>query len=62
MRRAQRHRRSVVTILDAMADDNLFARFFRNGESWAAWHTFLAVLFGLPLTQQQCALARECTG
>jgi hypothetical protein len=54
-----RHR---VTILDAADDRNLFAPWFKNKASWAAWFTFLRALFALPLTAEQLALYRECTG
>jgi hypothetical protein len=37
-----------MTILDAMHDPALFGPWF-TGESWDAWGTFLAGLFGLPL-------------
>jgi hypothetical protein len=51
-----------VTILDAMGDPHLFAKFFRDADTWAAWRTFLCVLFGLPLDEAQLQLYRQCTG
>jgi hypothetical protein len=48
-RRNQGH----LTILDALDDKNLFASHFDHAESWVAWRIFLAVLFGLPLDEQQ---------
>jgi hypothetical protein len=38
----------VITILEALDDEALFAPHFR-GESWAAWRSFLRAAFGLPL-------------
>jgi hypothetical protein len=51
-----------VNILEACADDQLFARWFRNRETWTAWFAFLAALFGLPLTPEQTEIYRRCTG
>jgi hypothetical protein len=50
-----------VTILDATADDRLFGRWFRN-PTWSAWFAFLAAAFGLPMTLEQEATYRQCTG
>jgi hypothetical protein len=52
----------TTTILDAIADDKLFARWFRDRKTWAAWVAFLAALFALPMTEDQLAVYRECTG
>jgi hypothetical protein len=60
--RTTRHDRGHLTILDAMADENLFAPYFHNAESWVAWRAFFAVLFGYPLDEQQRELFRQCTG
>src|SRR5580704_9869598 len=51
-----------TTILDAMSDDNLFAPWFKNRKTWAAWRAFLAALFVLPMTPDQLATYRRCTG
>ena len=51
----------TITILDAINDPNLFGQHFRKGE-WNAWRTFLAALFGLPLTDEQRELFQQCTG
>jgi hypothetical protein len=48
-----------VTLLDAMADDALFARQF--GREWDAWRTFLKACFGLPLSPEERALYATCT-
>ena len=44
-----------MTILQAMADPQLFGPLFA-GDSWAPWKAFLACLFGLPLEEGQQAL------
>jgi hypothetical protein len=49
------------TILDAIGDRNLFAPWFRDRTTWAAWFVFLRALFGLPLTAGEFPLFRECT-
>jgi hypothetical protein len=51
-----------VTILDAMADPNLFAASFRNTDSWAAWRVFLCALFGLPMTPEQLLFLQTMHG
>jgi hypothetical protein len=53
--------RRTVTLLDAVRDPHLFAPWFKRG-TWAAWHVFIAALFGLPLKPDELALYRECTG
>jgi hypothetical protein len=50
-----------MTLLEAMADPNLFGPHFK-GDSWGAWQSFLAALFGLPMDQAQEALYRHHTG
>jgi hypothetical protein len=45
----------MLTISAAVADPKVFAPFFR-GPSWDAWRAFFAVLFGLPLTDEQLAI------
>jgi hypothetical protein len=49
-------------ILAACRSDSFFARWFRNPESWRAWHTFLKVQFGLPMDEADLALYRRCLG
>ena len=44
-----------------MSHEDLFARWFR-GESWEPWRSFLASLFGLPLTPAQLETFNACTG
>jgi hypothetical protein len=54
-----------VNILEAMTEPGLFGPWFKRGllgDSWATWRVFLAVLFGLPLTEQQRTLYAKHTG
>ena len=41
-----------VPILDTLTDPRLFARWFRDPNTWAAWLAFLAALFALPMTPE----------
>jgi hypothetical protein len=52
----------AISILDAMDDEHLFGQHFTDADSWKGWCTFLAVLFGLPLDDEQQLLFRQCTG
>src|SRR3954464_13121290 len=52
----------MSSILEAIDDPDLFAPWFRERATWAAWMAFLAALFALPMTLEQLALYRECTG
>ncbi len=45
--------RRTLTILDAIADEKLFARWFRDKSTWQAWRAFLAALFALPMAPEQ---------
>ena len=54
--------RRRLTILDAIDDPNIFAHAFQNAASWSSWRTFLACLFGLPLSEEQRELFKQCTG
>jgi hypothetical protein len=54
--------RPPLTILDALADNKLFAPCFRDRETWNAWLALLAALFGLPLTDEQLAIYQRCSG
>lgn len=48
-------------ILRALDDPKLFAPHFERGD-WSAWRAFLAAAFGLPMTPEQLAIYRACTG
>lgn len=50
-----------VSVLDAVADRNLFAPWFERGD-WTAWRAFLAALFGLSMDADQRRLYQACTG
>jgi hypothetical protein len=54
--------RRRFSILDAIDDPQLFAPWFRDRATWAAWFTFLRALFGLTLSDRELPLFRECTG
>ena len=51
-----------MNILEACADPQLFASWFRDRTSWKAWFAFLAALFALPMDDEQAALYRKHTG
>lgn len=55
-------KRRTLTILDAVADEKLFAPWFCDAATWAAWRAFLAALFALPMTPDQLAVYQQCTG
>src|ERR1700745_1893308 len=48
-------------ILRAMDHLELFGRWFK-GDTWNPWRVFLAALFGLPMSSEQGAFYRQCTG
>jgi hypothetical protein len=48
-----RRRPRTITILDAIADPQLFGQHFRDHVTWAAWCVFLCALFGLPIRRAQ---------
>jgi hypothetical protein len=64
--RARRTRKVMASkpmdILTAMGDPRVFARQLRPGPNWVAWQALLAALFGLPLSSEQQAIFRQCTG
>jgi len=51
-----------MKILDACADQNLFARWFKHPASWQSWFVFLRALFALEMTGEQLAVFQQCTG
>lgn len=53
---------SNVNIIEACENPALFQPWFRKPGSWAAWFTFLRVLFGLPLSDTDVELFKRCTG
>ena len=55
-------KRAAITILDAIADKALFAPWFKKEATWKAWFVFLSALCALPMTEEQLAVYRACTG
>jgi len=51
-----------ITLLDAVGDPNLFAPWFRDRATWAAWLAFLRALFGLPMDADDLTLLRRHAG
>ncbi len=54
-----RHR---LTILDAIADENLFLPWMQHRATWATWRVVLSALFALPMTAEQLAIYQQHTG
>lgn len=52
----------MISLLDAIEDEKLFAPWFRDASTWASWKAFLAALFGLPMTDEQLAIYQAHTG
>jgi len=50
-----------VNIIDAIRDPKVFGPHFA-ADTWAAWLTFLAALFGLPMSDEQFAIYQKHTG
>ena len=50
-----------MNILQATQDPQLFDRWFKDRETWAAWFAFLCALFALPMSAEQEATYRRCT-
>lgn len=57
-----RSKATHLTLLDAMADENLFAGWFRKPWTWRTWRVVIAALFGLPMTPAQTARFTKLTG
>jgi hypothetical protein len=51
-----------MNIREAIDDEALFGRFFRDGETWKAWRVVLSALFALPMAAEELALYTQCTG
>jgi hypothetical protein len=52
----------ALTIVDAVHDEHLFARWFQPLESWAAWFVVLRALFGLTMTPSEIEIFQRFTG
>lgn len=51
-----------IDIVSAMQDKALFARWFKNLETWRAWIVFLKSLFALPMTETEAEIFTRHTG
>jgi len=51
----------MINILQAMSDPKLFGNHFDDPDTWKAWTSFLAALFGLPMDQKQRQIYESCT-
>jgi hypothetical protein len=52
-----------ISIMDAVADPDIFGGWFRDRATWVAWFCFLKVMFGLlPIDDVELALFKACTG
>ncbi len=61
MKTTRRREVPHISILNALADPKLFGRAFEGG-SWAAWQSFLAALFALPLSPTELKTYQQHTG
>jgi hypothetical protein len=52
----------AVSILAAVADDQLFAPWFKDRATWQSWFVFLAALYAQPMKPGQLDVYRRCTG
>jgi hypothetical protein len=52
-----------MNIIDAISDPRVFGEHFRrHPETWLRWIVFLCALFALPMTEEQLAIYKQCTG
>jgi len=51
-----------LNIIDCIEHEHIFASLFRDPTEWAAWFSFLRVVFGLSLDDADRALFKQCTG
>jgi hypothetical protein len=52
----------AIDIIEAATDPLLFKGWFRNPSTWRTWFCFLRSMFGLPMSEDDWALFRQCTG
>jgi hypothetical protein len=50
-----------MNIIEALDDPRVFKPLFRDPSTWSAWRSFLAALFGLPMSDEELATYRACT-
>jgi hypothetical protein len=53
---------AAIDILETVSDPALFAGSFRDPSTWRTWFCFLRAMFGLPMTEDDWAVFRQCTG
>jgi hypothetical protein len=53
---------AAIDILEAANDPELFKSWFRDPSTWRGWFVFLRSVFGLPMSEDDWALFRQCTG
>jgi hypothetical protein len=51
-----------LTIIQACEDPQIFASWFKNRATWAAWFVFLRAMFGLALQLPSCIEVRALSG
>jgi hypothetical protein len=51
-----------MNILEAIKDEKLFGHAFKDHDTWAAWHTVIRAVFGLPMSAEDLGRFREHTG
>ena len=52
----------AFTILDAIRDERLFGKAFKDEATWRAWFVFLAALFGIAMSAAEAEVYRACAG
>jgi hypothetical protein len=52
----------MLSILEAMREPALFARWFKDPTTWVVWSVFLSALFGLPIDPVGLEIFTQCTG
>jgi hypothetical protein len=51
-----------MDIISALKDEKLFGHAFKDHDTWAAWHTVIKSIFGLPMSPEDLERFREPTG
>jgi hypothetical protein len=57
-------RTKAFTIIDAINDKDVFGSLpsFSRLDTWASWLTWLKSVFAIPMTADELAIYRQCTG
>ena len=61
-KKGKRAPKAPITIIQACEMPQIFLPWFRSRATWAAWFAFLKVMFGLPLSDTELDIFRQCTG